>query len=671
MPRPIASGARYIPGLDGIRALAVLCVIAYHVNVPFAKGGMLGVGVFFTLSGYLITDLLLNHWGRHRNLGLKVFWLRRARRLLPALFLMLAAVSVYVALFDASQLAQVRRQVVTASLYVGNWSTIVQHGSYFARFASPLPLDHLWSLAIEEQFYLLWPFLLLGGIHLFRTRRRLACATLLAAAASALLMGQLYHPGYDPTRAYEGTDTRAFGLLLGAALAMVYPTSKPLPARRPGLTNLLDLGGLIGFAAILALVWQTDSFSPFLYPVGFVLLAFASAAMVAAVVNPASRLGAVLGRQPLRWIGVRSYGIYLWQWPIIVLAGSSQDSFYLPRAALEVAATFLIAGLSWRFVEEPIRAGALGRLWQQVRSGARRVQARRRTLVLTGATAGALSLVVISLGGVLPAASSGLGRTGGAGGPATKLPAPLVTASAGAGVGPGAGAGSGTGAGVGAPAAGEARTVAASQPPTKSSCRSVVYIGDSTSEGEVSTDYIPNPRLRLQAQLADVGVGTTYPEISGARSIVETFEGQPNAATVAQQHISSGFRGCWILAMGTNDVDNINTGSTIGLPERISRMMAIIGHQPVMWIDAVTLLRSGPYAEDQMQRWNKALLAACRRYPNVRVLDWAAQAKRRWFIPDGIHYYSPGYVARTRAIAHGLVSAFPRGRAPSASCVVR
>ena len=163
MPRPLQSDRRYVPGLDGIRALAVVCVIAYHLNAPWAKGGMLGVGVFFTLSGYLITDLLLSHWRRHGDLGLAVFWLRRARRLLPALFLMLAIVSVWVALFDASQLAAVRRQVFAAALYFGNWSTIAQHGSYFSRFAAPLPLDHLWSLAIEEQFYLVWPWLLLLG----------------------------------------------------------------------------------------------------------------------------------------------------------------------------------------------------------------------------------------------------------------------------------------------------------------------------------------------------------------------------------------------------------------------------------------------------------------------------------------------------------------------------
>src|ERR671929_1538625 len=188
MPPPVAQGQRYVAGLDGIRAVAVLCVIAYHLNVPGAGGGMLGVGVFFTLSGYLITDLLLGHWRRYGDLGLGQFWLRRARRLLPALFVMLAAVSVWVAPFDASQLAAFRKQVLAAALYVSNWWTIAEHGSYFARFAPPLPLDHLWSLAIEEQFYLVWPWLLAFGIWAARSGRRLALASLALAGASALAM---------------------------------------------------------------------------------------------------------------------------------------------------------------------------------------------------------------------------------------------------------------------------------------------------------------------------------------------------------------------------------------------------------------------------------------------------------------------------------------------------
>jgi hypothetical protein len=186
----------------------------------------------------------------------------------------------------------------------------------------------------------------------------------------------------------------------------------------------------------------------------------------------------------------------------------------------------------------------------------------------------------------------------------------------------------------------------------------------------VSTDYIPNPQQRLQAQLAAFGVTTTYPEISGARSIVETFEGNANAATVAQQHISSGFNGCWIVAMGTNDVDNQNTGGDVGYAERIARMMRILGHQPTLWIDTITLLSDGPYRESDMQKWNAALVSACREFPSLRVYDWAAHAQRRWFIPDGIHYYTPGYIAKTHMIAQALATAFPAGAPPAPSCVV-
>jgi hypothetical protein len=198
-----------------------------------------------------------------------------------------------------------------------------------------------------------------------------------------------------------------------------------------------------------------------------------------------------------------------------------------------------------------------------------------------------------------------------------------------------------------------------------------VYIGDSTSEGETSTDYIPDSKLRLPAQLADVGVQTTIPEISGARAIIETFEGEPNGAAVAQSHIQQGFNGCWILALGTNEVDNVHDGGP-SFQIRIDKMMSIIGKQPVMWIDSITLLPPGdPYAEDAMQKWNKTLLANCSRYPNMRVFDWAAYAKPKWFIPDGIHYYSPGYVARSHYIALGLAHSFPSAGPPNPNCLVR
>jgi len=217
-------------------------------------------------------------------------------------------------------------------------------------------------------------------------------------------------------------------------------------------------------------------------------------------------------------------------------------------------------------------------------------------------------------------------------------------------------------------------TTAASKPlppPTHTACRSVVYLGDSTSDGEALASYVPDPRRRAPAQLAKVGVRTTHMEVSGARSIVETFKGIPNGAEVARRYASAGYHGCWIIALGTNEAADVAAGSAVGLKARIARMMSIIGAQRVMWVNAITINGSPKYyGEDGMRRWDRDLVAACQRYPTMRVLDWATLAKHKWFIPDGVHYTTPGYEARTRIIAHGLVKAFPRDRPPSGSCVV-
>src|SRR5580658_4449641 len=212
MPEPVRGGQRYMPGLDGLRAIAVLAVIAYHLGLGWAPGGLLGVGVFFTLSGYLITDLLLSQYQSAGRLDLLDFWRRRARRLLPALFVMLAVVAGWVALVQRGQLPALRGAMAAAAVYVSNWWLIAQNSSYFAKFGPPSPLGHLWSLAVEEQFYLIWPWLLWLGLRLTAKRSEnatagiLASATLVLAVGSAVAMALLYHPGYDPTRVYDGTD---------------------------------------------------------------------------------------------------------------------------------------------------------------------------------------------------------------------------------------------------------------------------------------------------------------------------------------------------------------------------------------------------------------------------------------------------------------------------------
>src|SRR5215208_1961853 len=416
MPKPLGHSQRYMPGLDGLRAIAVLAVIAYHLNPAWAPGGLLGVGVFFTLSGYLITDLLLGQRAAVGSLRLGDFWLRRARRLLPALFLMLAVVVAWVTLLDRSLLPGLRGDVLSATAYVSNWWNIVREASYFARFGPPPPLDHLWSLAVEEQFYLIWPWLLWLGLRFTRKRPVLTGVTLTGltlalSAASAIAMWVLYQPGIDPTRVYEGTDTRAFGLLLGAALAMVWPSRRLSAELSTRWRVVLDGMGVAGLVVIALLIWRTSEYSPFMYHGGIVLLTIGTVATVAALAHLASVLGVTVGCAPLRWLGVRSYGIYLWHWPIIVLtAPGLQQKPTLSLQILQVAATIAVAALSWQFIEEPIRRGAIGRLSGQFRSGEWRsgalssLQRRRRFVgrrIMVVLALGVLALDVAGLAGVI------------------------------------------------------------------------------------------------------------------------------------------------------------------------------------------------------------------------------------------------------------------------------
>jgi len=674
VPEPVRKGQRYMPGLDGLRALAVLAVIAYHLGLSWAPGGLLGVGVFFTLSGYLITDLLLAQWNAG-NLRLGDFWLRRARRLLPGLFLMMIVVTVWVSVTDRSELTDLRGQVLSASIYVNNWWQISQHVSYFARFGPPSPLNHLWSLAVEEQFYLFWPWLLLLGIHFvperrrpIRIRPRLAGVTLVLALASAIEMAVLFHPTFDPSRVYDGTDTRAFGLLIGAALAMVWPSQSLTTRVTARARHILDGLGVVGLVTIALLIWRTNQYSAFPYRGGMVLLSVATALVLAALTHPATRLGVALGWGPLRWIGVRSYGIYLWQVPVIVLTTPSPNPGVQPlRAVLQVAATVVLAALSWKYVEEPIRQGALGRLRAQAKTVGWRPRSlpRRASIALT-VTAVALAFAVIGLAGVSP-------------------PAPVTSILAGVSVEPSELAA------LPPPASQPAATTTRSarpdrqraappaqptlastrtKPSTHTSCRAVVHIGDSTSEGLISNDYLPDPAQQIGAQYARVGVKDTHFEITGATSIVETLPGGTNAYEVARGLASDGYRGCWVIALGTNDTADVYVGSSVGLSARIKEMMSVIGDQPVMWVNVKSLVGSGPYAEDNMLKWNAALLQACAKYPNMRIFDWASAVRDNWFISDGIHFTSPGYAARAHLIANALAQAFPASGPPSPNCTV-
>jgi peptidoglycan/LPS O-acetylase OafA/YrhL len=351
----------YRPGLDGVRALAVAAVVLYHGRVAAVPGGFLGVDVFFVLSGFLITSLLLEEHRRTGTVRLVRFWLGRARRLLPAALLVIAVALVAVALLSSADLPGLRGDALASTLYVNNWHQVLAERSYFAAFGRPSPLLHFWSLAVEEQFYLLWPPLLLLGLRWLRPAR-VALLALSSAVASALLMALRYDPAHDATRVYFGTDTHAAPLLLGVALAFVWPAMRPQVREVHGGARLdLDAMGLAGLALVLCGVLGWGELDPFVYRGGLVLVAVGAALLIASAAHPSSRLGRALGWTPLVWIGARSYGIYLWHWPVMAMTRPQLDVRLDLRllVPLQIAATVLLAALSYRFLEMPVRRGEL------------------------------------------------------------------------------------------------------------------------------------------------------------------------------------------------------------------------------------------------------------------------------------------------------------------------
>ncbi len=355
---------RHEPALDGLRGLAVIAVLAFHGG--HLRGGYLGVDAFFVLSGFLITSLLLAEAGGAGRIALGPFWARRARRLLPALACVIGAVALYAAwIAQPEELASIRGDALATLGYVANWRAIFTHNDYWAMFRSPSPLEHTWSLAIEEQFYLIWPLVvvvLLRGRDQGQGARRILVASLALAAFSFVFMQMSYDAG-NPSPAYYSTVTRMGSILLGAALAawLARPGARASRTTRDNGVGrrALEISALVAVVG-LALAWtRLEGGSTTLYRGGLLLCAIATTVVIAAAVHP--RRGPVsraLSFRPLCAAGLISYGLYLWHWPIYVYLDS--DRVHLtgwPLLAVRVGVTLVAAVLSYRFVEQPIRLG--------------------------------------------------------------------------------------------------------------------------------------------------------------------------------------------------------------------------------------------------------------------------------------------------------------------------
>ncbi len=405
--RPSATGKGRVIGLDGLRAVAVVLVMAFHFGVGWLQGGFFGVDIFYVLSGYLITGLLLGEYRRAGRIKLSAFWLRRARRLLPALLIVLVAVTLMVRFAEPAGLyPDFRMSALSALFYFSNWWQIAVSGNYFVLNGPASPLTHTWSLAVEEQFYLVWPFVVLAVMHLARTFSRgvraLLALSVVGAVASAVEMALLFHPGANTTRVYFGTDTHAQSILVGSALACAMtivqmrrgeegmdPAARSLPLR-----VVLVLLGAAGLAAVVSLSSFLSGSSSLTYEGGFALSALSTAAVITAVVCvPGGAMARLLGLAPLVWLGTISYGVYLWHYPVFVYLDNSRTGLSgLPLLVVRFAATVALATASYYLVERPVIEGTF---WRSLRAigPAAAVMAATVAVIIAGTVAPAAAAV--------------------------------------------------------------------------------------------------------------------------------------------------------------------------------------------------------------------------------------------------------------------------------------
>ena len=621
--RPRSHSWVHLPGLDGVRAIAVLGVLLFHADNTWLAGGFLGVDVFFTHSGYLITSLLLAELGRSGGINFKRFYIRRARRLMPALLATLAVTATLAMLFAQDAAERVRQDAVAAFFYVTNWWYIFRGTSYFDETGRPPLLQHLWSLAVEEQFYFIWPVLMYALWRLWKVRgvRGGAIGGAIAStiAMAAISIAQDIPQTTDTSRVYFGSDSHCMTLLVGAALATVWVPGQVSRVLTDRGRQVVSATGSVCLLVLLGILFFVGPDSVFLFRGGFLILGLVCAGVIAAAAINGTWFATAMGRQPLKYIGERSYGLYLWHWPIFMILrpGIDVDATGWPVQCARFALTFVVAEASYRFLEMPIRNGIVERTWHSWR------EQGSNTMLVRGAVASTAAVAVVLTLGV------GLGRAstptfeqalGGVTEMGDESLTPLASPSP-SGLQPSSPSASDSPASSHTPSASNSPT----GKPVDRTSLSMTLIGDSVLLGNADAVKAAFPHAVVDARVS-----------RQSETVFSRIKARIAAGRLGQ---------VVVIHTGTNGtVDSGHLVEILKLLKDRARVVLVTIHAQRRWVDES----------------NSAIETAAAKFAhgNVRVADWASIAvgHRNWFYLDGIHCKPvgfPHYVDMLRSAING------------------